>query len=220
LHDDVVVISRSDGSEFEYWHVIPVVSSGQRATAYRTIIGHIEKPWAHVHFSERRGGVYVNPLRPGAMGPYADRTCPAATKLNFERDGKPLDGRALRGSFDIILEAEDAPAFSAPRPWLQLPVTPALIRWCIVDRSNGRLTPWQAAFDVRERLPRADYRAVYAEGTAQNHPDRPGRYRFQLAHALSAGSLGPGAYALRVVLVDSRGNRSRASWPFSVAAPS
>jgi len=217
LHNVVVVIHRADGVEFEYWHVIPTVTSG-RATAYQTIIGHIEKPWAHLHFSERRGGVYVNPLRPGAMGPYADRTCPAATKLGFERDGKALGRRALHGSFEIVLEATDAPAMSAPRPWFQLPVTPALIRWRIVDQSNRGVTPWQTAFDVRERLPQAEFSTVYATGTAQNHPDRPGRYRFRLASGFSAGSLGPGAYALRVMLVDSRGNGSRASWPFSVAA--
>ena len=80
LHDDVVVIQRADGVELEYWHVSPAVSSGQRVIAYRTVIGHILKPWAHVHFSERRNGVYVNPLRPGAMGPYVDQTCPAAAR--------------------------------------------------------------------------------------------------------------------------------------------
>ena len=181
LHDDVVVIHGADGVDLEYWHVIPAVSSGSRTTAYQTIVGHIEKPWAHVHLSERRGGLYVNPLRPGAMGPYADDTCPAARTLSFERRGNRLDYRALRGSFDIVLEAADAPAMSAPRPWLELPVTPALIRWSIADRRNRTVSPWRTAYDVRERLPEADYRAVYADGTAQNHPDRPGRYRFQLA---------------------------------------
>ncbi len=220
LHDDVVVIHGADGVDLEYWHVIPAVSSGRRATAYRTVIGHIEKPWAHVHVSERRNGVYVNPLRPGAMGPYADETCPAARTLSFERRGNRLRYRALRGSFDIVLEAADAPAMSAPQPWFELPVTPALIRWSIVDRRNRTVRPWRTAFDVRERLPEADYHGVYVDGTAQNHPDRPGLYRFRLATGFSAGSLRAGDYALRVAVRDSRGNRALSSWPFSVAATS
>ncbi len=68
LHDDVVVIHRADGVELEYWHLSPAVSSGQRVVAYQTIIGHILKPWAHVHFSERRGGTLRQSAAPGRHG--------------------------------------------------------------------------------------------------------------------------------------------------------
>ena len=42
----------SPGHRFSYWHVIPAIRSGQRVDAYRTVIGHIEAPYEHVHFSE------------------------------------------------------------------------------------------------------------------------------------------------------------------------
>jgi murein DD-endopeptidase MepM/ murein hydrolase activator NlpD len=218
LHDDVVVIRRADGVDLEYWHVSPAVSSGQHAIAYRTIIGHILKPWAHVHFSERRGGTYVNPLRPGAMGPYADQTCPAAARLSFERDGKSLDRRELRGAFDVILEAGDSPALSAPPPWAELPVAPELVRWRVVDERDHAVTHWRSAFDVRESLPQVDFTAVYAEGTTQNHAKSAGRYRFRLARGLTTSSFGAGRFTLQVALVDARGNTARSSWDFGIVA--
>jgi hypothetical protein len=217
LHDDVVVIHRADGVELEYWHLSPSVSSGQRVVAYRTIVGHILKPWAHVHFSERRGDTYVNPLRPGAMGPYVDRTCPAAARLSFEREGKSLDSRALRGAFDVVLEAADSPALSAPPPWAELPVTPEVIRWRVVDERDRPVTHWRSAFDVRESLPPVDFAAVYADGTTQNHAKSPGRFRFRLARGLTASSLGAGDYTLQVALSDARGNTARSSWDFDIA---
>ena len=67
--------------EFEYWHIRPAVRNGQRVIAYRTVVGWAEAPWEHVHFSERRDGVYVNPLRPGALGPFADTTRPGIKQL-------------------------------------------------------------------------------------------------------------------------------------------
>ena len=73
------------------------------------------------------------------------------------------------------------------------------------------VVPWRAHYDVRLVLPQVDYHAVYAQGTTQNHPDAPGLYRFQLARNFVARSLHSGAYAVQVVLVDSRGkNTSRA----------
>src|SRR5262245_22798413 len=61
LHPDVVAVVSGD-RELSYWHVLPAVRPGEHAVAYRTVIGHIERPWAHVHFSEKVGGLYLNPL--------------------------------------------------------------------------------------------------------------------------------------------------------------
>ena len=57
LHQDVVLIDASGGVEFSYWHIIPIVHGGERAVAYETVIGRVERPWAHVHFSELASGV-------------------------------------------------------------------------------------------------------------------------------------------------------------------
>jgi murein DD-endopeptidase MepM/ murein hydrolase activator NlpD len=82
-YKNTVSIRPGDGSAFAYWHIVPAVEHGQHVVAYRTVIGHIANRWGHVHFAEWRGRGYVNPLRPGAMGPYTDRTCPAATTVSF-----------------------------------------------------------------------------------------------------------------------------------------
>ena len=70
--------------EFGYWHIEPTVRSGERVTAYRTVIGKVAGSWEHVHFAEHRNGVYVNPLRPGAMGPYTDTTVPTVRAVTVE----------------------------------------------------------------------------------------------------------------------------------------
>ena len=47
-----------------------------------------------------RDGVYVNPLRPGALGPFADTTRPWIKQLRAERSRR--DGRAT-----IVIGYED-----------------------------------------------------------------------------------------------------------------
>jgi hypothetical protein len=61
------------------------------------------------------------------------------------------------------------------------------------------------------------FSAVYAPGTRQNRPRRPGRYRFYLARAWNVARLGRGSYRLQVAASDIRGNRSLASVPFTIA---
>ena len=81
LHSTMVLIAGANGVEFSYWHVVPTVRSGQRAVAYKTLIGYIEEPYGHVHFSESSNRRYLNPLRPGALGPYSDNTRPRVTSV-------------------------------------------------------------------------------------------------------------------------------------------
>lgn len=218
LHPDVVRIMAGDGVEFSYWHITPTVRVGQRVVAYETLIGHIDPGWGHVHFSEVRNGTYVNPLRPGAMGPYEDGTCPTVKQVRFERDGVRMQTRSVHGTIDIVVGAFDAPAVSAPSPWRDLPVTPALVEWRIVRPNGHVIQPWQAAFDVRWSLPGGSFEATYATRTRQNRPNRAGTYRFYLASDWASGELRDGAYAVEVRVVDTQGNRSRTSWPFMVAS--
>ena len=72
---------RDGHTEFRYWHIKPAVRNGQRVTAYHTVVGWVEPPWEHVHFAESRDGVYVNPLRPGALGPFVDTTGPGSSSF-------------------------------------------------------------------------------------------------------------------------------------------
>jgi hypothetical protein len=213
----VVSIRRADGfSVFAYWHIEPAVHGGQRVTAYRTVIGHISEGWGHVHFAEYRGGVYLNPLRPGAMGPYRDRTCPAFGELRFERDGVAVAADSLSGRLDIVVSAYDMPARSAPAPWHELPVTPALLRWRILGSDGSVAVPWRSSYDVRETLPGVPYSAIYSDDTEQNRPNRAGHYRFVLARGFATASLAPGDYAVQALALDTHGNSARSSWPLVI----
>ena len=139
LHPTTVAVVGRDGVELSYWHVVPTVRTGQRAVAYRTVIGHIEAPYGHVHFSEARNGRYLNPLRPGALGPFEDDTRPWVRSVAEERSGGA-----------VVAEVYDETPLAVPRPWHDLPVMPAFVRWQL--RSATRPRPDRVA-DGR-RLPR------------------------------------------------------------------
>ncbi len=40
------------GRDFGYWHVVPAVAHLERVAQHQ-LLGHVEAPWAHVHFAER-----------------------------------------------------------------------------------------------------------------------------------------------------------------------
>ena len=199
---EVVGVQGHDGHiSFEYWHIRPTVSSGDRVTAYRTIVGFIEEGWGHVHFSELRDGVYRNPLRPGALHPFDDRTSPAVKSLRAERgvDGVKLD--RLSGTVDLVAEAFDETPLAVPAPWADRPVTPARISWRV------RGGPWRPAVDFRRGVPRDErYGSVYALWTRQNKPWSNGRYRFYVARGWDTRSLADGVYELDIAASDTRGN--------------
>jgi hypothetical protein len=208
LHRDVVEISNGAGTTFSYWHVIPAVRSGARVYAYRTVIGHIEKPWLHVHFSETEGGVYVNPLRSGALAPYSDRTKPTVHGIYFERSGVPAGSR-ISGKVDIVAEAWDTTPLPVPAPWNTKPVTPALVEWRLISSRNIASTNWHVAADFRDELPTVPFTSVYAPFTRQNHPwgrGGRGRYRFYLAHDLDTRQFPNRTYRVQVRVTDTRGN--------------
>ena len=152
---------------------------GQRVVAYRTLIGRIEPGWGHVHLSEMHGGAYVNPLRPGGMGPYVDRTCPSAKQIRFERAGIETKTRAVRGVVDLVVGAWDPPALSAPAPWKDMPVTPTLIRWRILTEAGRAVRRWQTAVDTRQPHP----------------PERQLRDGLRHPHQAKLGRTGPGRTA-------------------------
>lgn len=211
---EVVAVVAGDGrTEIQYWHVKPAVASGQRVVAYRTVVGHVVAPWAHVHLAEVRDGRYVNPLRPGGLRPFVDGTRPWVRELRVEHDGRVLAG-AVSGAFDLVVEAYDATPLPVPAPWTGKPVTPALLRWRLLGGAGRAAAPWRTAVDVRRTMPSNDlYASVYAHWTRQNKAHRVGRYRFYLAHGLDASRLPPGRYAVQVEAADVSGNTVRTTFP-------
>jgi hypothetical protein len=213
-HAETVHVQSDNGTTvFSYWHIVPAVRDGDRATAYRTVLGRIARGWEHVHFAEIRAGLHLNPLRRGAMRPYRDRTRPEVRNFGFERNGFGI-GRQVSGRLDLVAEAYDRTPVRVPGRWTGKPVTPAFICWRIVGRGRV-ITRWQTAADFRSVLP-TSFDAIYARWTRQNKRSRLGRYRFLLAGRWDSRTVRDGAYRLEVHVADTRGNASRSSVRFTV----
>jgi hypothetical protein len=214
---ETVAIRSGDGHTVHaYWHIVPAIRDGQRVVAFHTVVGHVKAPWGHVHFSELRDGVYLNPLRAGAMGPYRDGTTPVIRSIRAERGDEGLPLRALSGRFDIVAEVADRMPLAAPAPWTGFPVMPSVVRWRLVGPAA---TEWHFAVDFRSALPRASmFRTTYTQWTRQNHPGRQGRYRVLLAHNFDSRSISNRGCRLEIEVVDTGGNHSTRVVPLRVAS--
>ena len=214
----VTIVGRDGRTEFEYWHIRPGVRNGERVTAYRTLVGWTQPPWEHVHFSERHDGVYLNPLRPGALGPFTDGTRPWVKQLRIGVDGSETATRPAHGTVDLVAEAYDETPIRVPGRWGGKPVTPALVRWRLVTPRGRVVQGWRTAVD--HRLVKPDdgaYSSQYARWTRQNKRGRAGRYRFVLATGWDTRKLEDGAYVVEVAAHDVSGNTGSRSFPIRVA---
>jgi murein DD-endopeptidase MepM/ murein hydrolase activator NlpD len=212
-----VHVDHGGGFATQYWHIVPAVSNGQAVTAYETVLGHVQRTFEHVHFSEMRNGVFVNPLAPGHLTPYADGTRPEIGQISFRGPkGGQLLPEWIHGRVQIVVEAFDRPALTVAGKWAQLPVAPASLSWRLerVDRPGGLKN--RVAFDVRSQLPgNDDFWWIYARGTRQNMPPFdghrasriPGVYLYSLTRTpLDSSRLATGVYRLVVSARDTAGN--------------
>jgi hypothetical protein len=216
-HEGRRSLSVVDGDvHFGYWHLIPAVAHRTRVERHQ-LVGHVETPWRHVHFAERRSGTYRDPLRPGALSPWTDATKPQVSRIVLSRNGRQLPAAAVAGPVDVIAEAHQIPPLAVPAPWNDLPVTPARLRWRV--RRGGRtVRPWHTPIDLgKTLLPREAFRRIYAPGTRQNREGKPGLYRFVLAHTWSTTLLDDGLYRLDVEASDLRGNTGGLHLVFTIA---
>ncbi len=194
------------GRAFGYWHVVPAVPHRTPVRRHQ-VVGHVEAPWGHLHFAESYRQRYRNPLRPGALEPWSDPTSPRITKISFQRGRRELSPLAVSGAVDVVVEAHDLPPLPVPPPWANMPVTPALLRWRVL-RGRKVVRGWHAPVDFRKSLvARELFPAVFAPGTRQNHPGKPGLYRFYLAHTWSTRLLPNGLYRLQVEASDESGQQ-------------
>jgi hypothetical protein len=215
-HATYVTIS-ANGRDFGYWHIDPVVDQGQEVQQ-GTLVGIVEPGWGHVHFAESFNGVYLNPLRPGALDPFVDATSPTIASIGILYAGKPVDLTKVHGTVDLTCNAFDTPPIVPPKPWNETRVTPDLIRWRILRGIAGGNAPWKTAVDFRTTLmPNAFFNLIYAPGTRQNRAGRPGTYNFYLKQAFRTTKLRDGPYRLQVAAFDSRGNVGRSTLAFTVA---
>jgi murein DD-endopeptidase MepM/ murein hydrolase activator NlpD len=207
-------------STFGYWHVKPAVRNHQIVHLHQ-LLGHVidEGGGAHVHFAERsRGsGLYLNPLRPGGIGPYVDRTPPRVATVEFLHAGREVDSNALTGRVDIVAEISDTAPMLVPAPWSHMPVTPATVGWSLVHGGRS-IRAERTIIKSDHMLPGSLYNAIYAPGTTQNWVGAPGHYRFYIALGLDASRLPDGVSRLRIDAGDTRGNRTVAQVEIAPAA--
>jgi len=189
----IAVVAFDRSHEFGYWHIVPVVKNHQRVGLHQ-LLGYIGKGWEHVHFAERRGGEYLNPLRPGGLGPYTDRTAPTVTNITVT-------------DLAVVVEAHDTPWPAVAGAWHNEPVTPARLRWRF---TGGRV--WHTFVDFRQAmLPASQFDQIYTPETRQNHKGIPGRYCFYLARGPQARALANAA-GIQVEATDTAGNRTVVEW--------
>ena len=207
----------SDDHDFGYWHIAPSVDAGQHVEE-GALLGTVEPGWGHVHFAESENGVYLNPLRPGALAPYSDTTSPTIESIGISYAGKAVDPTKVRGTVDLTVDAFDTPPVAPPPPWQYTRVTPALIRWRILRGLAGGQARWKTAVDFRfSLLPSTLFNLVYAPGTLQNRAGRPGNYNFFLKQAWKSTALPDGPYRLQVAAFDTRGNSAHSTLGFTIA---
>jgi len=224
-----LVVDSGGGRSFQYWHIASSVSPGQHVEAAVTLLGHILRGCGHVHLTELNGGVAVNPLAPGHLGPYEDTSAPVTTSVGFRTSvtGSDLMPELLRGRLELVASVHDKSTWPVIGEWHDLPVAPALIEWRIQRASTGRVVvPTRVAYDVRNHLPAfGNFWRIYARGTHQNmsvfgkHYSymQPGVYLYRLAPGgFDTRSLPDSVYELVVTATDIRGNHSSYVQRFSV----
>jgi hypothetical protein len=207
--DHVAVLSKSGRAPngFSYWHIVPAVGE-YNAVRPDQLLGWVKPLWGHLHFAQILDGRWVNPLRPGALTPYTDSRRPQISKVAVEH---LLDGRV-----NVIVDASVAPARPPTPPWQQARLAPSLVRWRLFA-AHTAVSAWKDAVDFRVLIPpNRMFADVYAPGTRPSWPDRPGRYRFYLAHDWNIGRLPAGRYALEVQAIGSRGLTATAYAPLEV----
>jgi hypothetical protein len=214
--DEVLVHVPGGLRNFHYWHITPRVHEGERVIAFKTVLGTIQAPARHVHLTEIDGDHVTNPAR--HLQPYHDRTTPVINSVTIlDSDKRAEEPQAISGRVSISADAVDTPPVRVPGHWNGFPVTPAIVRWTLVNAAGRPAVALRTVADFHRFEPRQrDFWNVYADGTYQNFPvfdhrfywRYPGHFLFKLTRRpLDTKRLRNGVYRLRVSASDICGNR-------------
>lgn len=220
------VVVDSGAVRFEYWHITAAVRVGAQVTAGKTVLGHILRGSGHVHLTEIDGGRIADPLLPGHLTPYSDRTLPEVDSIQLRSadDAVPAMPNFIRGSVQLYAEAHDTPAIPVPGQWNDMPITPAVVGYRIETWNGTVKVPERTVWDTRTTIPaNSTFWTHYARGTFQNMSvfgghyswGQPGCFVFRLG-TLDTKALPDNVYRLVVTARDVRGNESSASIRFSI----
>jgi murein DD-endopeptidase MepM/ murein hydrolase activator NlpD len=155
------VESRVIVGNYEYWHVQPLVQSGQYVRAHQTVIGRIIRGAGHLHLSEVQGGAYLNPLRPGGrvLAPYSDTE-------------EPVIGAVRRDAGTVDVEVFDPQSFRQTIKYRTPVLAPAAVAWRARDAAGRPITPLTFAYRGSQHYPSSMAGVIYGPGTTE--PDHPG----------------------------------------------
>jgi murein DD-endopeptidase MepM/ murein hydrolase activator NlpD len=202
-------------STFAYWHVRPIAKNGSRVKEH-ALLGRVAPGYGHLHFGEKRHGRYVNPLRRGALTPYADTTRPTIASVSYyDGASHDLTGATISGAVRLTVNAFDTPQLQSDWSWAV--VTPARVAWQLYDQ-NG-LKVFSGRWGLGGAICRLDPLLVFAPGTLKNNKYRPGSYDYWLGRTWDTGGLEPGGFWLVVSASDIRGNETTKIVTFSVSEP-
>jgi len=212
---DVSVQSRS-GRLFGYWHIRPVVRTGQHVRRHQ-LLGYVGRGWGHVHFAESFHGAYKDPLRPGALTPFFDRVPPTIDSVGLlGPEGAPVDPGHVTGVVDAVASIWDVPPLAPPAPWQAARLTPTAIWWVLNGPDDYSQSELVVDFSVG-LPPNSLYGWIYGPGTYQNKAFRPGHYVFWLLHGLDTTGLPDGRYQLTVYAENTRRRIGRTTFTFETA---
>lgn len=216
-HADSVTIGRASGRRYGYWHIRPVVLSGTHVKLHQ-LIGHVIHGWGHVHFAESFRGSYRNPLRKGAISPFYDNTVPTVATIQLlTTGGGAVDASSISGMLDVQASVYDTPPIAPPAPWDVARLAPNEVWWTLTSE-GGPVVASGVSVNFQSGLPINDlYDYVYAAGSYQNKPHRPGQYVYWVEHALDTTVFPNGFYTLEVGAVDTRNHVGTSSIVLTIA---
>ncbi len=228
VNPDNVIVSSNDGRWFQYYHLWPSVRSGQYVVAYTTVLGRVRATHEHVHLTEVVGGSVQNPLAPGHLEPYRDKTVPIVDGVHFaDVRGRKVDPLRLKGLVHIASEAHDMPALPILRNWPGLGVTAATVAWNLRRPSGKVVIRSQTVADFRRTVPdNQDFWRIYAAGTRQNkfgyrslqRVRLVGRFYYDLTPTgFDTRAIPNGVYRLTVAATDTCGNSGSLSAQITIA---
>jgi murein DD-endopeptidase MepM/ murein hydrolase activator NlpD len=206
-----LTVTSHTSREYGYWHVKPVVRTGTWVKPHQ-LIAHVITGWGHVHFAERYQGKYKDPLRKRALTPYYDKTTPVVENVHLLRDdGSAANAGSVTGALSVTFGAWDAPQVAPPSPWDVARLAPAEL-WWMLTTPDGSLVASSLIADFSTGLPQNSlYSWIYAPGTYQNKPHRPGNYVYWAMHSFDTSVYPDGRYELTLVARDDRGNTGSAA---------
>lgn len=155
------VLARSGGSarvqvgNYVYWHISPMVRSGELVEPFKTVLGTVIAGYGHIAFSELNSrGNYVNPLRPGGtvLRPYVDRARPEIAKPAVAAGGQ------------VVVAAYDPQTFVRRTTYVTPVLAPAALAYRLYDRRGRPVTPLEWASGGAHLLPWAERSLIYAPG--------------------------------------------------------